>query len=109
MTEDDYHKLQEMAVVFKALGDYSRLLIIGYLASAPEGYYTVTTLSEKLDISQPAVSQHLKILASIGLVKYKKNANFRFYSIDLVRFSHLRDQFLAIYDLAFQDCHPIDA
>lgn len=104
MSPENKQQLQDMSAAFKALGDFSRLLIIGYMASAPNGQVTVTELAEKIAISQPAVSQHLKVLAGIGLVKYSKKANFRFYSIDLKRFSELREQFLFIYDLAFQAC-----
>lgn len=48
-----------------ALADPKRLLILYTLADGPR---TVTDLAETLELSQPAVSRHLKVLRERGMV-----------------------------------------
>ena len=55
------------AEVFKALGDETRLNIIRLIAAAGNRL-CVGMLAQKLGISQPAVSQHLKTLRNAGLI-----------------------------------------
>jgi len=50
---------------FGALADSTRRAILARLA---EGEATVMELAEPFDMSQPAVSQHLKVLEDAGLV-----------------------------------------
>jgi len=50
---------------FAALADPTRRAILGRLAS---GEATVNELAEPFDISQPAISQHLKVLEEAGLI-----------------------------------------
>jgi ArsR family transcriptional regulator len=104
MKEQNRKALIDMATVFKAMGDYNRLLIIGYLASTSGGESSVGDLCTHFQISQPAISQHLKILQNIGLVSYRKEGNFRIYTIDVARFEQIKDQFMQIYQLAFDNC-----
>ena len=54
---------------FKALASNVRLEILSLLA---EGPLCVNVLVCRLDVSQPAVSQHLKVLENAGLVKGNK-------------------------------------
>jgi DNA-binding transcriptional ArsR family regulator len=51
---------------FAALGDATRLAIIGRLAE--EGEMTVQELARPFAMSLPAVSQHLKVLERAGLI-----------------------------------------
>lgn len=51
--------------VFAALADPTRRAILARLARSEA---TVTELAEPFDMSQPAVSQHLKVLEDAGLV-----------------------------------------
>ena len=57
------HKLH--AEICSALADPLRILILYALAEQP---YTVNSLAEKMRISQPTTSRHLKILRTQGLV-----------------------------------------
>jgi DNA-binding transcriptional ArsR family regulator len=51
--------------VFSALADPTRRAILARLAT---GEATVTELAEPFDMSQPAISKHLKVLERAGLV-----------------------------------------
>lgn len=52
--------------VFSALADPTRRAILSRLAS---GQATVNELAQPFEISQPAVSRHLKVLEKAGLIK----------------------------------------
>jgi hypothetical protein len=64
---------------FKALGNESRLKIVGILAN---GERTVGELAAMLDLKEPTVSQHLNMLKAAGLVEVRPEGNHRFYSFN---------------------------
>jgi DNA-binding transcriptional ArsR family regulator len=66
------------AEVFTALADPTRRHIFEALREQPK---TVFELAEGQPVSRPAVSQHLKVLASAGLVSVEPLGNRRLYSI----------------------------
>jgi DNA-binding transcriptional ArsR family regulator len=59
---------------FAALGDPTRLAILERLA---EGEATVTELAEPFAMSMPAISRHLKVLESAGLISRTRRATAR--------------------------------
>jgi len=61
-----------------ALADPSRILIL-YLLS--EGPLNVNTLVEKLDLPQPTVSRHLKVLRERGLVIAERDGQSVYYTL----------------------------
>jgi DNA-binding transcriptional ArsR family regulator len=69
-----------VADVFDALGDPTRRRILGLLAGReqPAGAIVAALPS----ISQPAVSQHLKVLRDVGLVTVRAEGTRRFYAVD---------------------------
>jgi ArsR family transcriptional regulator, arsenate/arsenite/antimonite-responsive transcriptional repressor len=69
-----------MDAVFKALGDPSRLEIISLLAKSHK--LCVNVIAEKMGMSQPAVSQHLKILKGAGILDAQKMGLYVHYSIN---------------------------
>ena len=52
----------ELAGIFRALGDPGRLRLLSFLAAQPGGEACVCNLTEPLGLSQPTVSHHLKVL-----------------------------------------------
>lgn len=63
---------------FRALGDPTRLRILAALSLAE---LCVCDLSGLLGISQTATSQHLKILRTFGMVRYRKQGRMAFYRL----------------------------
>lgn len=57
--------MQNLDATFAALADSTRRAILMRLA---KGDYTVTELAKPFKMSQPAISQHLKVLEQAGLV-----------------------------------------
>ncbi len=62
-----------------ALADPTRREIFERLAAKPRA---VGDLARGLPVSRPAVSQHLKVLKSAGLVKDRADGTRRIYEID---------------------------
>jgi ArsR family transcriptional regulator len=74
-------EVKKMAKVFKALGEPTRLKIIKILASEG-GYFCVGAMAKRLGISQPAVSQHLKVLKESGILDSKRMGFHVHYFVD---------------------------
>jgi len=64
----------ELSRTFSALGDPTRLQILSRLA---EGEATVSELAAPFPISLPAISRHLKVLESAGLIERDRDAQYR--------------------------------
>ncbi len=65
--------------IFKALADPTRRTILDKLAA---GRMNASALREGMAISQPAMSQHLSVLRSAGLVREEKLGRFVNYEVD---------------------------
>lgn len=68
----------DMAEIFKALGDPTRLYILALLST---GEKCVNELADNLEVSQSAVSHQLRILRSLNIVRYRKEGREVFYSL----------------------------
>ena len=63
-------KTEEQAAVFSALSDPTRLKLVNLLCRQRDpDALCVNALADLLGVSQSAVSQHLRVLKSIGLVR----------------------------------------
>lgn len=62
----------------RALADPTRREILERIAVSPS---SVRQLAERLPVSQPAVSQHLKVLREANLVSVRKDGTARVYSL----------------------------
>ena len=66
------------AMMFKALADENRLLLLRLLLRRN---CCVRALARQLDISEAAVSQHLKVLREAGLIFGEKCGYFMHYTV----------------------------
>ena len=71
-----------------ALGDPMRRAIFEQLAENP---LSVGVLAERLPVSRPAVSQHLKVLKDAGLVADDRDGTRHIYRLDPNGIADLRD------------------
>lgn len=74
--------LKETASVLKLLGDKTRLSIVSLLS---EQECCVCEFVEIFNISQPAISQHLRKMRDLGIVKEQKKGQWVFYSLNNTR------------------------
>jgi DNA-binding transcriptional ArsR family regulator len=75
----DPMRIPQSARLFKALGDSTRRIIYERLARQP---MTVGDLARGLSVSRPAVSQHLKVLLDLRLVRVEPEGKTRLYRTD---------------------------
>src|SRR5215203_7469697 len=71
-------QLQSLNRLFKALGDPTRLRILGLLLS---GEVCVCHLHESLKITQPKASRHLAYLRRSGLVETRREGLWIYYRL----------------------------
>ncbi|HNX29110.1 MAG TPA: metalloregulator ArsR/SmtB family transcription factor [Syntrophomonadaceae bacterium] len=76
--------------IFKALGEPTRLKIVKLLA---ERELCVCDLEEIMKISQPRISQHLKVLKYAGLVNERKDGQRTICSLNRSLLSNTLEQF----------------
>lgn len=86
---------KELADLLSALANPNRLMILCQLI---EGPLSVSELNRKLgNISQPAISQHLRTLQNMGIISGEKKGQFVIYSLKDSRirilFETLKEQF----------------
>lgn len=71
--------MKKVAEFYKALGDETRLKILDMLT---ECEMCVCEIIDRLHMTQPAVSHHLKILRQAGLVKDSREGKWIYYSLN---------------------------
>jgi ArsR family transcriptional regulator len=72
--------LSDEATLFKALADPARVAIVATLARA-EDEVCVCDFTSGLELSQPTVSHHLKILKDAGLVTSVRRGTWGYYRL----------------------------
>jgi DNA-binding transcriptional ArsR family regulator len=78
MTSKSEKQYRLKAKIFYALSDPVRIEILEFIR---DGEKCVCEIVPRLDLMQPVISRHLKILKDSGLVLIRKDGNKRFYSI----------------------------
>jgi DNA-binding transcriptional ArsR family regulator len=72
--------LKQLVDIFKALGDPTRLKILMLLTSSKK--LCVGSIANTIGISQPAISQQLKILKHTGLIDAQKIGLYVHYCVN---------------------------
>jgi DNA-binding transcriptional ArsR family regulator len=67
------------ADVFHAVADVTRRRMLDLLA---DGERMVSDIVDCFRVSQPAISQHLKVLREAGLVRVRQDGRHRFYRLN---------------------------
>ena len=70
--------VKKTAVIFKAFCDENRVRILELLK---DGEKCACMLLEEMNITQPTLSHHMKILCDSGIVKARKEGKWTHYSI----------------------------
>lgn len=84
--------IEQEAEIFNALADPTRLKLLKLLRSQQNtDALCVGALTGLLGITQPAVSQHLKVLKSVGLVNGQRRGYHIHYSVNLEAIKRCQD------------------
>ena len=87
--------------ILKALGEPKRFLLLQLMA---ERAYCVRALSARSELSEPAVSQHLKVLREAGLVCGVKRGYYTHYCLDKAALGAFIDALIQIRDARHAPC-----
>ncbi|MDR3658523.1 MAG: metalloregulator ArsR/SmtB family transcription factor [Mycobacterium sp.] len=71
----------EMTIKLKALADPVRLRLFSAVATRAGGEACVCDVSDGLDVSQPTISHHLKVLRDAGLLTSQRRASWVYYTV----------------------------
>ncbi|BAD60709.1 MULTISPECIES: ArsR/SmtB family transcription factor [Nocardia] len=71
----------ELASVFKALSDPVRLRLLSAIASRESQEACVCDLSAGIELTQPTISHHLKVLREAGLLDSERRASWVYYRV----------------------------
>lgn len=69
----------EIVLIGKAFSDLNRLHILQHLM---QGELCACKLLERLQITQPTLSHHMKALCEAGLVQSRKEGKWMYYTLD---------------------------
>jgi DNA-binding transcriptional ArsR family regulator len=81
--------------MIRALADPTRRSVFEKLRRGPQA---VGRLAEQLDVTRPAVSQHLKVLEQAGLVRARREGTRRIYSVEIRGLAELRRYLNTFWD-----------
>lgn len=89
--------LSSYSTLFKALGDDTRLAILGFLATAGEALCVCEIEDHVKELSQPTISHHLRQLREAGLVTAERRGTWIYYAIDKTAHARLA-KFVALFE-----------
>ncbi|HYJ51390.1 MAG TPA: metalloregulator ArsR/SmtB family transcription factor [Microbacterium sp.] len=87
-----------MIQTLSALAEPNRLAIVEFLRDGPR---SVTDIVDRLGVSQPLVSKHLKVLSDVAIVQRRVEGKRRIYGLEQARFAELDrwlDTFTELWD-----------
>ena len=71
----------DLARMFKALADPTRLRLVSMVAAHDGGEACVCELTEPLGLTQPTISHHLKVLVDAGIFTRDKRGVWAYYAL----------------------------
>lgn len=74
-------RANDLAAVFKALGDPTRVRLLQYLADSESGTACACHLPSALGITQPTLSFHMRKLHDAGLVERDRRGRWVHYTV----------------------------
>ena len=92
-----------MTETFAALGEPNRFRIVELLRSGPR---PVNDIGERLQLNQPQVSKHLRVLKAAGLVDVQPRAQQRLYELRAQPLRRLHDwleRYRQLWDARFEE------
>jgi len=72
----------QLAATLKALSDPVRLRLLSVVASHEGGEACVCDLSTGIELTQPTISHHLKVLRTAGLLDSERRASWVYYRVN---------------------------
>jgi len=77
----DRQRADELALLLKAVADPVRLQLLSLIRAGDPQESCVCDLTEAVDLSQPTVSHHLKVLVEAGLLTRERRGSWAWFAI----------------------------
>jgi ArsR family transcriptional regulator len=81
---------EDVAAALRVVADPARLRLLSLIATADGGEACVCNLTAPLELSQPTVSHHLKVLTDAGLLQREQRGRWAYYRVVPERVELLR-------------------
>ena len=95
--------MEDNIIMLKAIADETRLEMLRLLLCRS---YCVGALARKLELTEAAISQHLKVLREAGLVTGEKRGYFTHYDVDRDRLLSLGGEIEKLTEIERKPCEP---
>jgi ArsR family transcriptional regulator len=95
--------LKSTRATLKAIADDTRLQVVRLLL---QHNYCVGALARRLDLTEAAISQHLKVLREAGLVVGEKRGHFMHYDVDRNKLRALASELEELAAIQREACKP---
>lgn len=95
-------KQNDLAQFFKVLGHPARVAILQYISS--QNSCICNDLVEEIGLAQATISQHLKELKSIGLLKGEVEGKSMCYCINVERWTDIQNQLNTFFNKTKSNC-----
>ncbi len=96
---------EELEELFKALGNVNRLMLIYKLASGEMEKVSVTEMAKITGLTQPAASQHLKILKTAKILNATKQGNYIYYTFNKSALINHKEKIDFLFGCLFLKCN----
>lgn len=77
----DQSQADDLARSLKAIADPARLRLVSIIAASEGQEACVCDLTDALDVGQPTVSHHLKVLTDAGFLTRSKRGTWAYYAL----------------------------
>ena len=105
---DDEDLSEELEELFKALGNINRLILIYSLASGEKEKFSVTEMAKMMGCTQPAASQHLKVLKTVKILNAKKQGNYIYYTFNQSALLKHKEKIDFLFSCVLSKCKRIE-
>jgi len=95
--------MENTTIVLKAITEDTRLKIVKLLL---KHNYCVGALARRLDLTEAAISQHLKVLREAGLLIGEKRGYFMHYDVDREQLRALAKEIEVLAEIEREACKP---
>lgn len=98
--------IEKMANIFKVMGDPTRLHLLGQIAKYNHNNQSlcVHDLAKQLEVSESAISQHLRVLKGLGILVATRQGIHKYYSVKFDAMKSLVDDVNKLVNLALIPC-----
>ncbi len=95
---------EELEELFKALANINRILLIYHMTSGEIEKISVTEMAQMMGLTQPAASQHLKILKTAKILTAEKKGNYIYYTFNHNAMLDHKERIDFLFSCVFSKC-----